>query len=216
MPCAKVGPSASSRAAPRVREQCLRRDEPVEEAPIGATAAVMTRPVKTARRPALPDRARQQRAGAHVATGQPHAHEQERGPRRRGANPQVRGKRHHCPGARARAVDRGDDRLRTFAHREHEIAGHPGECQQLGRRHPGQWSDDLVHVDAGAEIAAGARHDDRLDVARVHEAAEQVAQFRIRRERQRILALGPIERQRRHLAIHARFPAKVLRLKIAE
>ena len=54
----------------------------------------------------------------------------------------------------------------------------------------GQRADDLVHVAAGAEVAAGAGDDDGLDVARVDEAAKQVAQLGIRLERQRILRSG--------------------------
>ena len=58
-----------------------------------------------------------------------------------------------------------------------------------GRIHARQRPDDLVHVAAGAEVAARAGDDDRLHVARVDERAKQVAQLRVRIERQRVLAL---------------------------
>jgi hypothetical protein len=66
-------------------------------------------------------------------------------------------------GAGADAVHCGDDRLRTGAHRLHQIAGHAREFQQARHVHFDQRSDDLVHVAAGAEIAARAAQHDHLD-----------------------------------------------------
>ena len=67
-----------------------------------------------------------------------------------------------APGARAHALDRGDDRLRAGAHRPDQVAGHPGEAEQAVAVHLGQRADDLVDVAARAEIAAGAADDDAL------------------------------------------------------
>ena len=118
-----------------------------------------------------------------------------------GAVAQIGGHRDDRAGAGADAVDRGDDRLRASAHRLHQIAGHAGEIEQLGHRHLGERADDLVHVAAGAEVAAGAGDHDGLDVACVLQAAEQIAQLRVGVERERILPLGPVERDGRDLAL---------------
>ena len=80
----------------------------------------------------------------------------------------------------------------------------------------GQRLDDLEHVAAGAEIAALAGQHDRAHVRSVDEAAKQIAQFRIGLEGQRVLALGPVEPQRRDAAILARLEAEVLRVIVLE
>ena len=132
-----------------------------------------------------------QPASPRVRTGRPSS------PRR--PETHIRRQCDHRAGAGAHAVDRGDDRLRAVAHRLDEIAGHPGEREQLRRRHLRQRPDDLVDVAARAEVAAGAADHHALHVARVDESAEEIAQLRVRVERQRILLLRPVERDRRHL-----------------
>ncbi len=59
----------------------------------------------------------------------------------------------------------------------------------------------------GAEIAAGAVDHDDADVFVVDQIAKQIAQLGIRIERQRILALGNIERDEPDALLHA--PQKV-------
>ena len=72
------------------------------------------------------------------------------------------------------------------------------ELEQAGGVHFGQRADDLVDVAARTEIAARAGQDDALARSRVAvERAERVAQLGIAVEGQRILALGPVERDRR-------------------
>ena len=54
-----------------------------------------------------------------------------------------------------------------------------------------------MHVAAGAEIAAGAGDDDGAAIVGVGEAAEEIAQFGVALERQRVFALGAVERDGR-------------------
>ena len=56
-----------------------------------------------------------------------------------------------------------------------------------------QWADDLEHVAAGRKIAAGAGDDDGLHLL-VHRAgAEEIRQFAVALEGQRIFALGTVQ-----------------------
>jgi hypothetical protein len=144
----------------------------------------------------MADDPRQDGAGPHVRTGEADAGEQEGrlGGRRAETDVGGHGKDRAC--ARAHAVDRRDDRLRAVAHRLDEIARHPGEGEQAGHVHPGQRADDLVHVAARAEVAPRTGDHHRLDVGRVDEVAEHVAQLGIGLEGQRILPLGPVQRHR--------------------
>jgi hypothetical protein len=80
--------------------------------------------------------------------------------------------------------------------------------RQLGRLQPDQRADDLVHVAARAEVVAGAGEDDDLDVARVAQPLEQVAQLGVRVEGERVLALGAVQRDRGDAA--AQRPLEVL------
>jgi enoyl-CoA hydratase/carnithine racemase len=66
-----------------------------------------------------------------------------------------------------------------------------------------------VDVAARAEIAAGAAQDDRLHLIIVVEFVEGRAQFLVAVEGQRILALGPVERDRRDAVFIA--PQEMLR-----
>src|SRR5205823_14164076 len=102
----------------------------------------------------------------------------------RRAQAQVGSHGHDRARACAYAVDRGDDRLRAAAHGLHEVAGHAGEHQQFGGLEAYQRADDLVHVAAGAEVVAGPNDHDRVDVGRVFQLPEQVAQLRVRVEGQ--------------------------------
>jgi hypothetical protein len=201
-----------ARVGLRVGEHALRLDDALEEAPRRAlVGAHRASGVEQVGRAPLPDHARQQRARAHVGAGQAHAHEQERRPRARRAEADVGSERDHRARARAHAVDGRDDRLRAMAHRLDEVAGHAREVDEARVVHRRQRADDLVHVAAGAEVAAGAGDDDRAHVARVDEPAEQVAQLRVRVERQRVLARGQRQRDRRDLAVRARLEAEVTR-----
>ena len=87
------------------------------------------------------------------------------------------------------------------AHRLHHLAGHAGEVEQLDRAHLGQRLDDLEHVAAGAEIAAGAGDDDGLDALVLGRRAEQIDDLGVAVEGQRVLLVRPVERQRRDLAV---------------
>ena len=80
---------------------------------------------------ALADDARQDRAGAHVAAGEPDAGEQEGRLRLGRGEAQVGGHGDDRAGAGAHAVDRRDDRLAAADHRLHQVAGHAREGQQL-------------------------------------------------------------------------------------
>ena len=111
--------------------------------------------------------------------------------------------------ARANAFDRGDDRLRAGAHRLDQVAGHARELQQPGVVHFRQRADDLVDVAARAEIAARAANARRLSPACVGQRAEGVAQLGIAFERQRVLPLRPVERDRRDAV--RELPQEVLR-----
>ena len=77
--------------------------------------------------------------------------------------------------------------------------------------HARQRLDDLEHVAARGEIAAGAGQHDRANVGGVDEIAEQVAQFRVAVEGQRVLALGPVEPDGRDAAILADLEAEMPR-----
>ena len=81
---------------------------------------------------------------------------------------------------------------------------------QFGRLQLHQRADDLVHIAAGAEVVARAHQHDGLHVVRPLELVEQVAQLSIRIERERVLALGAVERDGGDTALHA--PQKVLGL----
>ena len=120
----------------------------------------------------LADDARQHRAGAHVAAGEADAREEKRGLGLRRAEAQIGEERDHRAGADADAVDGGDDRLRTGAHRLDEIAGHAREGEQPLHVARQQRADDVVHVAARREVAAVRRDDDRLDVVGGGERAE--------------------------------------------
>ena len=75
------------------------------------------------------------------------------------------------------------------------------KSSRLRRVHLDQRPDDLEHVAAGAEIAAGAGDDERLDVLILGRGAEEIDELGIALEGQRILLLRPVERQRRDLAV---------------
>ena len=133
-------------------------------------------------RAALADDARQHRARAHVAAGEADAVEQERGLRFRRRIANVGRHGDDRAGADADAVDGGDDRLRAMAHGFDQIAGHAREVEQFRHAHFGERGDDVVHVAAGAEIAAGAGEHHRLD-ARSHKQARGTHRAARRRTR---------------------------------
>ena len=67
------------------------------------------------------------------------------------------------------------------------------KAMQVAHVHAGQRRDDLVHVAAGAEVAAGAGDHHRLDLAAVGQVAEEVAQLGVGVEGERVLPLGPVQ-----------------------
>ena len=85
-------------------------------------------------------------------------------------------------------------------HRLHRLAGHAGEFEQADRIHLDQRTDDLEHVAAGTEIAALAGEDERLDLIVTRSGAENAGDLGIALEGERVLAVRPVERQRRKLA----------------
>jgi hypothetical protein len=72
-------------------------------------------------------------------------------------------------------------------------------CEQFRHLHLGQRLDDLEHIPTGAEVAAGASDDDRLDGWFDRQGAECVAQFGVGIEGERVLSLWPIQRDGRDL-----------------
>jgi hypothetical protein len=73
----------------------------------------------------------------------------------------------HCDdraGTGADTFDGRNDRLRTITHFLDQVAGHPRERQQSIYVHLRQRTDDLVHVAARTEIAAGASKYHGLDI----------------------------------------------------
>ena len=155
--CAKVGPSArrlaSAIASASSASGATSRLKKPQRSP---SSADMVRPVKSssAARP-WPIDARQHGAGAHVAAGEADAREEERGLGRRRAEAHVGEERDHRAGADADAVDRGDDRLR----RTRFMAFTRSPVMRVKASRPfmsrvEQRADDVVHVAAGAEVAA--------------------------------------------------------------
>src|SRR2546425_7497030 len=152
---------------------------------------------------------RKHRAGAHVTARQPDAREEEGHFGAARAIAQVRKQGNDRAGAGARAVHGGDDRLRAVAHRLDQVSRHARELEQLGLAHLRERPDDLVHVAAGAEIAARARHDHRPDIVRVAQGAEQIPQLAVGFEGKRVLLFRPVEREHADPPLGA--PLEVLR-----
>src|SRR5664279_1939368 len=98
-----------------------------------------------------------------------------------------------CAGAGADAFDRGNDRLRTGAHHLDQIAGHAGKSGQALGVHFHQRANDLEHIAAGGKIAAGAGDHHGLDFVIHGAGAEEIRQFPVTLEGQRILALGAVQ-----------------------
>jgi len=77
--------------------------------------------------------------------------------------------------------------VRTGAHFLDQLAGHAREGEQARHvvlaHHLDQRADDLMHVAAGAEIAASAGDHDVLDLVGVLQVAEEIAQLGIGFER---------------------------------
>jgi hypothetical protein len=71
-----------------------------------------------------------------------------------------------------------------------------------------------MDIAAGAEVAPGSGDDNALDAVGVNEIAEGISQLSIRFQCQRVLALGPIERNCRDFV--AALPEKMSRLEIRE
>ena len=183
----------------RARLQHLRLAELVVKAPIvGLAPGQRATGVEQLGGAAQTDDARQHRAGTHVGARETDAHEQKRDARSIRAQAQIA---HHCEyraGAGAHAVDRRDDRLRTGEHGFDEIAGHLGEGEEFGRSALRQRTDDFVDVAARTEVIFRAGQHDRLDVRLVIERTKEVAQLGVQLESERILPLGPLQRDGHH------------------
>src|SRR5688572_2340141 len=195
----------------RARKHALGRNQIVEIAPREAFfGAHRASRIQELGRAAVPDDPRQDRARTHVAAREAHANEEKRSLRVGRAVAQVARHRQDRSSAGGHAVDRGDDRLRARAHLSYEIPGHARELEQLAHFHAHQRPDDLVHVAAGAEVAALAGEDDRPHVARVLQPVERVAQLGVALERKRVLAFRAVQRDRGDAVSH--LPAEMLRL----
>ena len=198
MPWANVGPETIlSARSERLRLEGAGVDQPVVEAPALAFLGSHRPPrIEKLGGAALADDARQDRAGAHVATRQPDPGEQEGGLGLRRREPDVR--RHGDDGARSDgdAIHRGDDRLAAIEDRLDQIAGHPGEGEQLLHRPADQRPDDIVNIAAGTEIAAVGQEHHGVDIAGIGEASERIAQLLVRFEGQRVLAFRTVEADR--------------------
>ena len=174
-----VGERARERRAPRRSTASGATDAIVEAPRVRLRRRASCGRCRAARRAALADDARQQRARAHVAAGEADAHEQERDLAPRRAEAQVgspsrgsRPRRRRCRRPRRRSAA-GSARIAFTRSPVIRVnASRPGVSPCCVER-----ADDVVHVAAGAEVAAGAGDDDGLDVARVRERAEQVAQL---------------------------------------
>jgi len=127
--------------------------------------------------------------------------EQERDLGLGGAKPQVGGHRQDRAGASAHAVDRRNERLRALPHRLHGLAGHAGKFEQMDRVHLDQRADDLEHVAAGTEIAAFAGEDEGLHLLVLCGSAENIGDLGVALEGERVLLVGPVQRERRDLAV---------------
>ena len=110
---------------------------------------------------------------------------------------EIRGHGDDGAGTRADALDRRNDRLRRGAHGLHQFAGHAREGGKPLRVHVDERADDLEHIAAGREIAARSCHDDSFDVLVLGAGMEEVRQLAIALERERILLVRAVERDRR-------------------
>ena len=155
-------------------------------------------------------------ARPHISAGEADPREQKRrlGLRRR--EPQIGGHGENCARAGADPVDRGDDRLRAFAHRLDDVSGHSRECNQVRHFHFGQRFDDLEDVAARGEVSASARQHDRAHIRGMGQIAEEIAELSIGVEGQRILAFRPIEPHRRDAPVIARLEAEMASAKAFE
>src|SRR5713101_111616 len=134
----------------------LRRNDTAEEPPaLALLRGHEATGIEQLRRPRLPDDARQDRTGAHVAAGKADLVEQERdlGSRSRQADIGRHGDDRARSGADA--VDGSYDRLWAGPHRLDEVAGHPGEGGEALGIHLDQRADDLEHIAARRKVAAG-------------------------------------------------------------
>jgi hypothetical protein len=156
------------------------------------------------------DQARQDRARAHVAAGQADAVEQERGLAARGADRRSDAIATIAPAPAQTpsiAATIGCGQARIVFTRSPVIRVNISSSGAF-RRH--QRADDLVHVAARAEVVASAVDHDGFHIVGVLQVGEQLAQLGIRVERQRVLALGPVQRHMADPILD--LPGEVLRL----
>ena len=88
-------------------------------------------------------------------------------------------------------------------HRLDEVAGHARELQESGHIALDQRPDDVVHVAARGEVAAGAADHEGFDVLVFCRFMEEIAELGITVESQRIFALRPVQRDRRDALVDA-------------
>src|SRR5439155_6169160 len=85
-----------------------------------------------------------------------------------------------------------------LADREHEVARHPRELEKGSRVLADEAADDVADIAAGAEGGAGAGDHHPADARLVVQRAERVAKLVVDLERQRVQAIGTIQRDCRH------------------
>ena len=90
------------------------------------------------------------------------------------------------------------------------------KARRSGIAHSRQRLDDLEYVAARAEVAARAGQHDGAHVGGVGEIAEEVAQFRVALEGQRILALRAVQANRRDAPVLACLVMEVASLIVLE
>src|SRR5262249_24360278 len=89
-----------------------------------------------------------------------------------------------------------------------------GEVEQADCVHLDERADDLEHVAAGAEIPALAGDDEGLHALVAGGGAKDVADLGVALEGERVLPVGPVQRQGRDLAVDRE--TQVLRLVIGK
>ena len=126
---------------------------------------------------------------------------------------QVGEERDHRAGADADAVDGGDDRLRTGAHRldRSPVMRVKASSPFMSRVSSGPMMSWTSPPDE--KLPPFERDDDRLDVVGRGQRPEAVAKLGVRVERQRVLPLGPRERDDGDAAVDP--PVEVRGLKIS-
>src|SRR5262249_3260177 len=115
------------------------------------------------------------------------------------------------------AVDGRDHRLAAAPNVQDHVTGHGGELVEAGAVAAKQRADDVLHVSAGAEAAAGPCDHDRAHLAHFRQPGEGAAQLGVDLEGERVQSIGAIQGDRGdagiawYVAKRARLDARVLR-----